>query len=113
VRMLSLDVGEGTGISGQNLYIYDSDFVRSRVLRKLSIQSYPVPQASRGRALGFLPPTTGPLLLRSAPFGLPRTDSGKTDERGTLRDTEVVRPQMYKRDALAVYNRVGEKLNVL
>ena len=47
---------------------------------------------SGGRALGFLPLTAGPPLLRSAPLEWPRTDSGKTDERGMLRDAGVGAP---------------------
>ena len=59
---------------------------------------------SGGRALGFLPLTAGPPLLRSAPFGWLRTDSRKIDEKGTLRDAGTVRPQTY-RDMLVVYKQ--------
>ena len=63
--------------------------------------------------MGFFPLIAGPPLLRSAPFGWPRTDSGKIDERGMLRDTPGSPPQMYKGDVLVVYNRIDEKVNVL
>ena len=86
--MLSLDVGEGTGISGWNLYVYDSDFVRCpEYLGSFPYRRTLSRMLSGGRALGFL--TAGPPLLRSAPLGWPMTDSRKTDERDMLRDSGV------------------------
>jgi len=88
--MCSLDVGEGTGISGWDLYVYDSDFVQCpEYLGSFPHRGTLSRKLSGGRALGFLPLTTGPPLLQSAPLGQPRTDSGKSDERGMLRDAGV------------------------
>jgi hypothetical protein len=47
---------------------------------------------SGGRALGFLPLTAGSTTPTICFFRWPRTDSGKIDERGMLRDAGVVHP---------------------
>ena len=91
--MLSLDVGEGTGISGWNFNAYDSDFVRCpEYLGSFPYRGTLSRKLSRGRALVFLPLTAGPPLLHLLLWDGQGWILERTDERGMLRDAGVGAP---------------------
>src|SRR5437763_1338757 len=101
--MLSLDVGEGTGISGWNVNAHDSDFVRCpEYLGSFPYRGTLSRKLSRGRALVFLPLTAGPPLLHLLLWdGQGRILESLTKD-ACCEMPEWVHPQVYKRDVLVV-----------
>src|SRR5271163_337336 len=69
--MHSLDVGEGTGISGWNLYVYDSDFVRCpEYLGSFPYRGTLFPQAVWRPCLGLPAPHCWPATPTICSFGM-------------------------------------------
>lgn len=92
--MLEKVLGFVAGISMSKIpTLYGPEYLGSFPYRGILSRRLP-----GGRALGLWVFGASPLLLRSAPFGWPRTASGNTDERGIFDDDEEASHQTWQEE---------------